>query len=248
LARLAALGLAGASMRVEEDGFFAVVPDAPSGSRLRYECMVNGVAISDIVPLAGLETFIYTGAPPSSIRLVEIVSGAVSGGFRVAAPRVLNVEAEPVPPSSRPRPPPVPTPRGMPPALPARRSSTMAIGTAPATEEPSEVVMDPVDIGAPVGDTSSWGDAESKPADVVIPVGDSSSKPAQSDPSPVPSAGTIDASASNPAGDASGDAVTDVSNVEVATDVSGTEVAPKSSSAGSPPSSPEAFLGNPRAY
>ena len=73
----------GVSTRAGADGFFVNVPDVSPGARVRYECFVNGTQVSDVVPLdGGKETFVYTGSPPSAIRILEIVAGA--RGYRTA--------------------------------------------------------------------------------------------------------------------------------------------------------------------
>ena len=105
----------GISTRASEDGFFVRAPHAPPGSRARYECMVNGTQVTDVVPLAGDETFIYTGSPPTGIRIAEIIAGQ-AGGYRTAdrppSSSPAGVDPDLVPPSSSRRgPPPVPPPR-----------------------------------------------------------------------------------------------------------------------------------------
>ncbi len=105
----------GVSTRASDDGFFVRAPGAPPGARARYECIVNNTSISDVVPLEGDETFVYTGSPPSGVRIVEILDGPKPGYRTPDRPPAQLVDA---PPSSRSRPPPVP---------PRRPSGTMSV-------------------------------------------------------------------------------------------------------------------------
>ena len=107
----------GLSTRAGDDGFFVRVPGAPPGARARYECLVNGQQVSDTVPLEGEETFVYTGSPPTGVRIVEVLEGPLQGpappgpapGYRTPdRPPAPLVDRERMPPSSRARPPPVP--------------------------------------------------------------------------------------------------------------------------------------------
>jgi hypothetical protein len=64
------------STRTGEDGFFVRSPGITPGSRVRYQCLVNGTEVSDVVPLDGaMETFVYTGSAPTAIRILEIIPG-----------------------------------------------------------------------------------------------------------------------------------------------------------------------------
>lgn len=75
----------GVSTRGGTDGFFVRAPDAPAGSRVRWSAVVNGVEVSDVVPLEGAEeTFVYTGGTPSAIQIVELVIAAGKQGYRGA--------------------------------------------------------------------------------------------------------------------------------------------------------------------
>jgi len=108
----------GMTTRIGADGFFVRVPGAASGARARYECLVNGTQISDVVPLEGDETFVYTGSPPTGVRIVEIVQGPAPGYRTPDRPPAPLVDPDLGPPSSRSRPPPVP---------PRRPSGTMSV-------------------------------------------------------------------------------------------------------------------------
>jgi hypothetical protein len=77
----------GATTRATADGFFVALPDPVPGTRIRYSCIVNGTEVTDVVPIDGAaETFVYTGAPPSAIQILEIVLPA-GGGYRAPVAR-----------------------------------------------------------------------------------------------------------------------------------------------------------------
>jgi formylglycine-generating enzyme len=136
----------GASTRAGEDGFFLRVPSAPPGSRARYECLVDGKTVTDVVPLAGEETFVYTGSPPSNIRIIEV--GAPPRGHRAAGrpPVPAGVDPGLIPPSSpRPRPPAVPAPKPVPSSPPQT-----LLQPHPATAHHRESPIPPVPLTLPV--------------------------------------------------------------------------------------------------
>jgi sulfatase modifying factor 1 len=107
--------VAGVSTRSGTDGFFVTAPDVVPGARVRYACIVNGTEVSDVVPLDGAkETFVYTGAPPTAIRILEIVRAPGPRGQGVGA----GASAPPVPvPALQTQTQPLPPP---PPAVPSR--------------------------------------------------------------------------------------------------------------------------------
>lgn len=77
----------GVSTRAGTDGFYVRAPDVPAGSRVRWSAIVNGVEVSDVVPLdGGDETFVYTGGTPSAIQIIELVLAAGTPGYRGARP------------------------------------------------------------------------------------------------------------------------------------------------------------------
>ncbi len=77
----------GVSTRAGTDGFHVRAPHAPPGSRVRWSAVVNGVEVSDVVPLEGAdETFVYTGGTPSAIQILELVIAAGKQGYRGAPP------------------------------------------------------------------------------------------------------------------------------------------------------------------
>lgn len=79
--------------RAAADGFYVIAPGLAPGSRVRYECIVNGMPVSDVIPTAaGPETFVYTGGTPAAIRIVEVVA-VYAAGYRgpVASPPVRAV-------------------------------------------------------------------------------------------------------------------------------------------------------------
>ena len=104
--------LAGVSTRAGADGFFVSAPGVTPGARVRYACIVNGTEVSDVVPLdSDKETFVYTGSPPTAIRVLEIVAA------RASAPPLPHRAPPPVP--SRPAAPASPTVPKAPPSAPA---------------------------------------------------------------------------------------------------------------------------------
>ena len=83
--------------RPATDGFYVIAPGLAPGSRVRYECIVNGMPVSDVIPTAaGPETFVYTGGTPAAIRIVEVVA-VYAAGYRgpVASPPVRPVHPPP---------------------------------------------------------------------------------------------------------------------------------------------------------
>jgi formylglycine-generating enzyme required for sulfatase activity len=77
----------GVTTRPGTDGFFVRAPNVPAGSRVRWSALVDGVEVSDVVPLdGGDETFVYTGGTPSAIRIVELVLASGTQGYRGPAP------------------------------------------------------------------------------------------------------------------------------------------------------------------
>jgi formylglycine-generating enzyme required for sulfatase activity len=119
-AKGAAPNTAGFSTRARTDGFVVIAPNAAPGARVRYECIVNGTQVSDVVPLdGGRETFVYTGPPPTAIRILEILDApAGRPGYRTPDRPLAPASVPPPVPSSR-RPPPAPPSR--PPPVPSSR-------------------------------------------------------------------------------------------------------------------------------
>lgn len=75
----------GIATRTAADGFWvrSVERTLPAGTRVRYECIVSGVTVTDVVPLDGRdETFVYTGGVPSAVRVLEIIDGPAAAGYR----------------------------------------------------------------------------------------------------------------------------------------------------------------------
>ena len=82
--------------RAAADGFYVLAPGLAPGSRVRYECIVNGMPVSDVIPTdGGPETFVYTGGTPSAIRILEVVA------VRAAGYRGPVIGARPVHPPTR---------------------------------------------------------------------------------------------------------------------------------------------------
>jgi len=147
------------STRIGDDGFFVRALGAPPGAHARYECVVTGRQVSDIVPLEGEETFVYTGSPPTGVRIVEVLQGhprlrgdgivGSAPGYRTPdRPPGPRVDRERTPPSSRARPPPVPPRResGSMPATPiaaviastTHHRSSHPVLVAPVVDDSSE--------------------------------------------------------------------------------------------------------------
>jgi sulfatase modifying factor 1 len=137
-ARASAVGV---STRAGTDGFFVRASGVMPGARVRYACIVNGKEVTDVVPLDGdKETFVYTGSPPSAIRVLEIVAGARGHG---AAARASAMPAPPVPQRSpppvpaRPVAPPVPLAPPVPPSVPGPPPSS----PRPAVDSPRALIV-----------------------------------------------------------------------------------------------------------
>ena len=169
----------GMTTRIGDDGFFVRVPGASHGARARYECLVNGTQVSDVVPLEGDETFVYTGSPPTGVRIVEIVAGPAPGYRTPDRPPVPLVDPNLAPPSSRSRPPPVPPRRpsgtmSVPPigAILGRVSSTThhhhsssPVVIAPVIFDPTEQMSSlPSDVPSPPSSKISVNDTVATPA------------------------------------------------------------------------------------
>lgn len=73
---------------VGTDGFRLHTPGISPGSRVRYECIVNGVPVNDVVPVGdGPETFVYTGGKPEAIRILEVVAMSTDTRGRAKPPK-----------------------------------------------------------------------------------------------------------------------------------------------------------------
>lgn len=59
----------GVTTRVGSDGFF-ICGSFSSGTEVRYEALVNGTWRRGIAAVSGTETFVYTGTPPTEVRIV----------------------------------------------------------------------------------------------------------------------------------------------------------------------------------
>lgn len=87
LARRRGPGAGGFQTRPGDDGFHVRGPAGARGTRVKYECVVNGTVVSDVVPLDGAEeTFVYTGGRPSAIRILE-ATAVNATGYRQPEPR-----------------------------------------------------------------------------------------------------------------------------------------------------------------
>jgi sulfatase modifying factor 1 len=121
----------GLATRAGTDGFFVRASGVTPGARVRYACIVNGKEVTDVVPLDGdKETFVYTGSPPTAIRVLEIIAGARGQGATARA------SATPAPPLPQRSPPPVP-------ARPVAPPVPLALPSAPASSGvPVDVELD----------------------------------------------------------------------------------------------------------
>lgn len=79
--------------RMQADGF-VIVASLPPGSRVKYEAFVKGVPVTDVVPIDGPETFVYTGGAPEMVRILDVLAGqanyrgpSVSGSNRHSSRR-----------------------------------------------------------------------------------------------------------------------------------------------------------------
>lgn len=81
----------GTSTRLGPDGFFVLGVFEP-GARVRYQVRVNGTWRSGVADVSGAETFVYTGATPTEVRILEVIGGA--------APVSSPPSSPPSPPSS----------------------------------------------------------------------------------------------------------------------------------------------------
>ena len=79
-------GGVGASTRMGDDGFF-IEGDFPDGAQVEYECLVNGSWRRGMAAVSGSETFVYTGTPPTEVRILGVVGGSpMSGGVISSGP------------------------------------------------------------------------------------------------------------------------------------------------------------------
>ncbi len=132
-------GANGFATRTGDDGFWVRPPVDARGARVRYDCVVNGTVVTDVVPLDGAEeTFVYTGGHPSAIRIVEVVP-VTAGSYR-------QPDARPV--SSPPKAPPV--------------STTMPVRTTPAsTTTTNDAFTQGAILNQAIDDVSSWSSSTS---------------------------------------------------------------------------------------
>lgn len=78
----------GVTTRADKDGFHVRAPNVPPGSKVRWSAVVNGVDVSDVVPLdGGGETFVYTGGAPTAIQIIEVVLAPAGRGYRGSSRR-----------------------------------------------------------------------------------------------------------------------------------------------------------------
>jgi len=91
-------GTGAVETRVGQDGFW-IVASLPPGSRVRYQAVVGGVPITDVVTLDGgpQGTFVYTGSPPMQVTILEVMTmlgapiqtaASYGGGYRMGSANV----------------------------------------------------------------------------------------------------------------------------------------------------------------
>ena len=140
-ASVVAAKVSGISTEALSNGFVVRISDAAPGASVRFECVVKGRQVSDVVLLdASKETFVRTGSPPTAIRILEIIAAAPAV-YRPSAPGAAPVPSPaPSSASGEQRSLGVP-PRSVPPPLPARRRRSLppapSPAPAPAAVEPS---------------------------------------------------------------------------------------------------------------
>ncbi len=89
----------GISTEALSNGFVVRISDAAPGASVRFECVVKGKRVSDVVLLdASKETFVRTGSPPTAIRILESIAAAPAV-YRPSAPGAAPVSS-PAPPSA----------------------------------------------------------------------------------------------------------------------------------------------------
>jgi hypothetical protein len=64
----------GVATRIGDDGFF-VFGDITPGTDVAYEALVAGALKRGTVTASGGETFVYTGTPPTEVRILGLLGG-----------------------------------------------------------------------------------------------------------------------------------------------------------------------------
>ncbi len=77
-------GASGTSTRVGADGFFLRGYDP--GTRVRYRVRVNGTWRDGEAEITSSETFVYTGATPTELEIVDVEGGAALTSDRPSPP------------------------------------------------------------------------------------------------------------------------------------------------------------------
>jgi formylglycine-generating enzyme required for sulfatase activity len=102
----------GPTVRTGEDGFW-IEGNLPAGTRVKYTCNVRGVPVTDTVNVESNRTFVYTGAVPEAVRILEVTrvhadQPMASPAYRGQGPsvqRVVTRDSDPPPPPIVPTPP-----------------------------------------------------------------------------------------------------------------------------------------------
>ena len=130
-ARVVVAKTAGISTEALSNGFVVRIADAAPGASVRFECIVKGRQVSDVVRLdESKETFVRTGSPPTAIRIVEIIAAAPAV-YRPSAPGSAPV-LSPAPSSASGAPRSSGVPPRAPPPLPSRPRTSQAPAPSPS--------------------------------------------------------------------------------------------------------------------
>jgi hypothetical protein len=87
-----------------DDGFWLVLENIQPGTRLRYRCYLSGAPQEDyVVAEGGPRQFVYTGATPSDVSIVEILPP--DGGTAYPPEPMPPYPPPPIEPRHRPQPP-----------------------------------------------------------------------------------------------------------------------------------------------
>src|SRR5580704_6323182 len=85
-------GGSGATTRFGDDGFY-IQGNFPNGAQVEYECLVNGSWRRGMAAVSGAETFVYTGTPPTEVRILGVVGGSPpSSGPISSGPAIVDDE------------------------------------------------------------------------------------------------------------------------------------------------------------
>jgi hypothetical protein len=66
------IGGGGTTTQISADGFY-VQGDFPDGAQVEYEALVNGTWRRGMASVSGTQTFVYTGAAPTEVRILAVI-------------------------------------------------------------------------------------------------------------------------------------------------------------------------------